>query len=125
VQNVAGNFILANLTNTADAVQAGATGLPAGNAQWSSVSIIDNIYNDTAATDAYPITTLTYLLVYQQQTDQAKGTALVNFLWWVVNSAQSAGANLGYVALPANIVAIDKATIDSITYNGQPLHSGT
>ena len=125
VQNAAGNFILANLTNTASAVQIGATNLPSGNAQWSNVSIIDSIYNDTAATDAYPITTLTYLLVYQQQTDQAKGTALVNFLWWVVNSAQSAGANLGYVALPANVVAIDKATINSITYNGQPLHSGT
>lgn len=122
VQNAAGNFILANLTNTASAVQAGATNLPAGNAQWTNVSIIDNIYNDSAATDAYPITTLTYLLVYQQQTNQAKGTALVNFLWWVVNSAQSAGASLGYVALPANVVAIDQATINSITYNGTPLH---
>jgi phosphate transport system substrate-binding protein len=122
VQNAAGNFILANLTNTAAAVQAGATGLPAGNAQWSNVSIIDNIYNNTAATDAYPISTLTYLLAYQQQTDQTKGTALVNFLWWLVNSAQSAGADLGYVPLPANVVAIDNTTINSITYNGQPLH---
>jgi phosphate transport system substrate-binding protein len=122
VQNAAGNFILANLTNIASAVQAGANSLPAGNAQWSNVSIIDNIYNNTAATNAYPITTLTYLLVYQQQTDQNKGTALVNFIWWLVNSAQTAGADLGYVPLPANVVAIDNTTINSITYNGQPLH---
>lgn len=122
VQNAAGNFLLANLTNIASAVQIGANSLPAGNAQWSNVSIIDNIYNNTAATNAYPITTLTYLLVYQQQADQNKGTALVNFIWWLVNSAQAAGANLGYVPLPANVVAIDNTTINSITYNGQPLH---
>ncbi|MDV3278715.1 MAG: phosphate ABC transporter substrate-binding protein PstS [Nitrososphaerales archaeon] len=126
VQNAAGKFILANLTNAQAAVQAGGTaGLPAGSAQWTSVSIINNIYNDTAATNVYPITTFTYALAYQQQTDQTKGAALVNFLWWVVNSAQVAGANLGYVPLPANVVALDDATLNSITYNGTPLHTGS
>ncbi len=66
VQNAAGKFILANLTNIGEAINAGATGLPAGNAQWTNVSVIDNIFNDKAATYAYPISTLTYLLVYQQ-----------------------------------------------------------
>lgn len=126
VQNAAGNFILANDTNIGAAVQAGASaGLPAGNAVWTHVSIINNIYNDTAATDAYPITTFTYLVAYQAQTNQAAGTILVQFLWWVVNNAQQGGVKLGYIPLPANVVTIDDAAIQSITYNGTPLYQGS
>ncbi|MDV3244895.1 MAG: phosphate ABC transporter substrate-binding protein PstS [Nitrososphaerales archaeon] len=125
VQNAAGNFVLANLTNIQAAIQAGGTvGLPAGSAQWTNVSIIDNIFNATAATNAYPISTFTYALVYQQQTDNVKGGAVVDFLWWIVNSAQTAGAKIGYVPLPSNVVSLDDATLNSITYNGTPLHSG-
>jgi phosphate transport system substrate-binding protein len=126
VRNAAGNFILANETYIQDAVQAGASSeLPAGDASWTNVSIIDKIYNNATAAHAYPITTFTYVLAYQQQTDKTKGTALVNFLWWIVNHGQAGGVSLGYVPLPANVVAIDDATINSITYNGQPLYTGT
>ena len=126
VQNAAGNFVLANLTNIAATVQiGGTTGLPAGNASWSKVSIIDNIYNDTKDANIYPITTFTYIVIYQQQTDPVKATALVDFIWWIVNSGQSAGSSLGYPPLPANVVALDDATLNSVTFNGTPVHSGT
>jgi phosphate ABC transporter phosphate-binding protein len=124
VQNAAGSFILANVTNIAAALQAGASsGLPAGNAAWTSVSMVDNVYNDTAATSIYPIVTLTYVLVYEQQSSYTQGAALVNFTSWIVNSGQTDGQGLGYVALPANIVAVDNATIKLITYNGTPIQS--
>jgi len=124
VQNAAGNFILANVSNIAAALSAGASsGLPSGNAAWSSVSIVDNIFTNTAATTVYPITTLTYVLVYEQQTSLTQGAALVNFLSWMVNSGQTLGEGLGYVPLPANIVAIDNASIKLITYNGNPIES--
>ncbi|MDA4112033.1 MAG: phosphate ABC transporter substrate-binding protein PstS [Thaumarchaeota archaeon] len=125
VRNAAGNNILANINDTQAAIQAGGTsGLPPGYAHWTSVSIIDSIFNNTQATTAYPITTFTYGLVYQQQTDQAKGTALVGFFWWVVNSGQAAGSSIGYVPLPSNVVTLDDATLNNITYNGTPLHTG-
>ena len=56
-----------NVTTAQAALEAGATGLPAGNnmAAWASVSIIDNVFTNTTATNAYPITTMTYALVYQ------------------------------------------------------------
>ena len=41
----------------------------------------------------------------------------------MVNSGQTLGEGLGYVPLPANIVAIDNATIKLITYNGTPIES--
>ncbi len=119
VQNAAGNFILANVTNITAALEAGASsGLPVGNAAWTNVSIVDNIFTNTTASTSYPITTLTYALVYQAQTNQAQGAALVNFLSWIVNSGQSLGKGLGYAALPANIVAVDNTTLKLITYNG-------
>jgi len=124
VRNAAGNFILANLTNIASAMQAGGSGLPAGNAQWTKVSIIDNIFNDTTDRGVYPITTFTYALVYQAQSDQQKGSAVVNFVWWIVNSGQSAGKTLGYPALPSNVVQLDDTTLKTVTYNGTPLYTG-
>jgi phosphate transport system substrate-binding protein len=122
VQNAAGNYILANVTNTAAALQAGgSSGLPAGNAAWSSVSIVDSIYDNATATNAYPIATLTYILAYQQQSDYVKGAALVNFLTWIINTGQTYGQGLGYVPLPANIVALDNTAIGLITYKGTPI----
>jgi phosphate transport system substrate-binding protein len=132
VQNHAGNFILANLTNIQHAVQAGAAaGLPVGNAQWTGFSIIDKIYNDTADHYVYPITTFTYALVYQDLsgsyagTSQAQATATVYFLWWIVNSGQGGGGNIGYPPLPANVVSLDDTTLKSITYNGTPVYAGS
>lgn len=125
VRNGAGNFVLANLTNIAAAMQAGGSGLPAGSAQWTKVSIIDNIFNDTTDKGIYPITTFTYALVYQAQTDQQKGSAVVGFVWWIVNSGQSAGKALGYPALPSNVVQLDDATLKTVTYNGTPLYTGS
>ncbi|MGD0645614.1 MAG: phosphate ABC transporter substrate-binding protein PstS [Candidatus Bathyarchaeia archaeon] len=127
VENAAGNFILANVSNIGAALSAGASsGLPAGNAKWTSVSIVDNIYSNTTATNAYSIATLTYMLVYQEQgslpnINYATAAALVNFASWIVNSGQSLGQGLGYTPLPSNIVAIDNTTIESITYNGTPI----
>ncbi|HUK85881.1 MAG TPA: phosphate ABC transporter substrate-binding protein PstS [Candidatus Acidoferrum sp.] len=127
VQNAAGNFILANVANIAAALTAGAsTGLPAGSASWTTVSIVDNVYTNTSATTAYPIATLTYMLIYQNQsavpnTNAAQAAALVNFISWIVNSGQSLGSGLGYVPLPANIVAVDNTSLDSVTYNGTPI----
>lgn len=125
VKNAAGNFVLANLTNIQAAVQAGGSlGLPAGSAQWTTFSIIDNIFNDTKDAGIYPITTFTYALVYQAQSDQLKGSGVVNFLWWVVNSAQAAGGSIGYPPLPSNVVQLDDATLKSVTYNGTPIYTG-
>ena len=122
VANAAGNYILANVSNIGAALQAGASsGLPAGNASWTTVSMIDNTYTNTTATTMYPIVTLTYALVYQAQTNYVQGAALVNFMSWIVNSGQNLGTGLGYVPLPANIVAVDNASLKLVTYNGTPI----
>jgi phosphate transport system substrate-binding protein len=83
VQNPKGNWILPSLNTTKLAVQSAASsGLPAGNQSWTNVNLLNA--NDT---QAYPIVSFTYLLVYQELNmtpgmTQAKATALVQFLWW-------------------------------------------
>jgi phosphate transport system substrate-binding protein len=122
VQNPAGNFISPNLTTTTSAVSAGASsGLPAGDASWTSVSLLN-----TNAADAYPIVTFTYLLEYKELNvipgmTLAKATAIVQMLWYEVHTGQNSATPLSYATLPSNVVTIDETTIRSITFNGQTL----
>jgi ABC-type phosphate transport system substrate-binding protein len=121
VQNPSGNFIAPTLDSTTTAVNSGAGSLPAGDASWTTVSLLN-----TAAPQAYPIVSFTYLLVYKELNviggmDQNKATQLVQYLWYVVHDGQSLAPSLSYATLPANVVTIDETTIRSITFNGQTL----
>jgi phosphate transport system substrate-binding protein len=121
VQNQAGNWELPTLATTAASVQS-VSGLPAGNGNWAAV----NLLNEPGA-NSYPIVTFSYIIVYQDLSvvngeSLAKATALVNFIWWEVGAtAQATAGGLSYVPLPANVVALDEATIKSITFNGQAI----
>jgi phosphate transport system substrate-binding protein len=132
VQNHAGNFSLANLHTIQLAMNAGAkNGLPTSASQWSSFSLVDNIFNDSTAADIYPITTFVYALTYQNLSapyaymTEAQAVAIVNFLSWVVNSGQKTGDFLGYPALPSSVVTFDNQVLGSITYNGTPVYTGS
>src|SRR5437588_372136 len=41
---------------------------------------------------AYPISSFTYILVYKDQPDPAKGQALLQFLWWAVHDGEKAAS---------------------------------
>ena len=123
VQNAAGNYITATVTSIAATLEAGASAvpLPAGNATWTSVSIVDDTYKDTTDTGIYPIVTMTYALVYEQQGSLSQGADTLAFLSWIVNDGQNLGNGLGYVPLPASIVAVDNASLKLVTYDGTPI----
>src|SRR2546427_552492 len=122
VQNAAGIYVLPDLNSTAAAAASAAGSLPAGNGDWSQVSIT----NATGAT-SYPISTFTYLLVYQEVNvypngmTHAKAQALVAFLRWAISTGQTTAASLTYAPLPSLVVTQDGTTIDTITFNGQHL----
>ena len=60
---------------------------------------------NAAGKDSYPISSMTWILVYQNQPDAVKGTKLVNFLRWAYKDGEKAASSLGYALLPAPIVA--------------------
>ena len=110
MQNSSGNYIAPSIAS-ASAAANGVT-LPA-----NMLVMITNSSNPTA----YPIVGFTWLLVYQNQTNQVKGQELVNLLWWILTRAQTYNASLTYPQLPAAAITIAEAEVNSITYNGQPL----
>jgi phosphate transport system substrate-binding protein len=54
---------------------------------------------------AYPICGATWLLVYEQQKDPAKGKKLVEFLKWMVTKGEGMAKSLDYAPLPENVQA--------------------
>jgi len=121
VQNPAGNYIVANLTNIASAVKDSNVVFPSPTGDWYNVTV-----ENAPGAEDYPISTLTYLFVYKDLgaaygSSFSLGTAenLVNFLLWIVGpTGQSYSAPLYYVPLASAAVTYDTNTINSITYNG-------
>ncbi len=64
--------------------------------------------------DAYPASTFTWLLIYQNPPNKAKGKELVEFLNWMLSDGQKFAEDLGYVPLPASVVEMEKAAIGKI-----------
>jgi len=121
IQNIASQFIEPTLNSTKAAAEAASISLPLGNQSWTSVSILN-----APGVASYPIASFSYLLVYKELSilssmDKTRAKALVDFLWWAVHDGQSLAPNLQYVPLPKSVVAIDEASINSITFKGEPL----
>ncbi|MBI2858056.1 MAG: phosphate ABC transporter substrate-binding protein PstS [Chloroflexi bacterium] len=76
---------------------------------------------DSSNDAAYPVSGFTWILAYQDQSDQVKGRALVDLLWWGIHDGQKYGPPLLYAPLSPDAVKKTEAIIKSITYRGQPL----
>jgi len=64
--------------------------------------------------DAYPICGATWLLVYQQQKDAAKGKKLVEFLKWALTKGEGMAKELDYAPLPDPVQQRVMKRIDEI-----------
>jgi phosphate transport system substrate-binding protein len=64
--------------------------------------------------DAYPIAGATWLLVYQQQKDAAKGKKLVEFLKWALTKGEGMAKDLNYAPLPDEVQQRVLKRIDEI-----------
>ena len=112
LQNAAGKFIEPSLAATTRAAE--------------GVTLADDMkvmLTNSTNPDAYPIVGFTWLLVYVNQKDQAKGEALVKTMWWAIHDGQKYTEALSYAGLaPAAVVKAENAIL-SIKYLGQPLLS--
>src|SRR5437899_2347291 len=71
--------------------------------------------------DAYPIATMTWLLVHKAYSDIAKARALVQFIWWAETDGQARANELGYAALPKQLRPWIESRLKSITVDGKPV----
>jgi phosphate transport system substrate-binding protein len=70
---------------------------------------------------AYPVSSLTWILVYKEQPDANKGKALMDFLWWATHDGQSQAAPMHYAPLPRELLPKVEEKIRSVTAGGQQL----
>lgn len=112
IKNKAGKFVPASLESVSDAAAGSVASMPAD---------LRTQITDAEGDGAYPIASYTYILVYKDQTDAAKGKALVDFLWWATHDGEKFGKDLHYGPLPADVVKKVEAKIASITNGGKPL----
>jgi len=112
IKNASGNYIDPSI----DAVTAAASASAANTPDDLRVSI-----TNAAGPQAYPISSYTYILVYKNQRDAAKGKVLVDFLWWGIHDGETYAKDLQYSPLPADIVKRAEAKINSINAGGTPL----
>lgn len=67
---------------------------------------------DAPGEAAYPISTYTWLLVYQK--GGAKGETLKGFLRWMLKDGQGMASELGYAPLPDSVKAMVSKTVDAL-----------
>jgi phosphate transport system substrate-binding protein len=99
IKNAAGAFVQPTIESVTEAAAAIAAKLPA-NTDFR-VSVVN-----APAKGAYPISSFTYLLVYQTQTNATKGKKLIDFIHWAIHEGEADAASLDYSPLPKNVVAM-------------------
>jgi phosphate transport system substrate-binding protein len=105
VKNRDGNWISPSLGGVTAAAAGAASNMPAD----FRVSI-----TDAPGAKSYPISSFTWLLVYKNQSDKAKGAAIVKVLKWALTDGQSYAAPLHYAPLPKAVVAKEMGQLAQI-----------
>jgi phosphate transport system substrate-binding protein len=67
---------------------------------------------------SYPISSMTWILVYQNQSDHAKGSKLVNFLRWAYKDGEKSASALDYAPLPPSMLAALQNRLKTVKVNG-------
>lgn len=76
---------------------------------------------DPPGEDAYPLSSYTYVLVYEDAPDAQKGAALAKFLWWATHDGQKACEPLHYAPLPSEVVTKVEGKLRTLKAGGQPV----
>ena len=113
VGNAAGNFVEPTIASITAAAE-GATAALKPDADYR-ISIVNG-----PGADAYPISSLTWLLVYQTPPDPVKGKKLVDFMRWMYTTGQQSAAALDYAPLPAAMAQRLTERLSTIALNATP-----
>ncbi|HVW95508.1 MAG TPA: phosphate ABC transporter substrate-binding protein PstS [Mucilaginibacter sp.] len=113
LQNKSGNFITPTVASTS---AAGNIAIPDD----AKVSL-----SNTDAKDGYPISGLTWALLYKEQAyngrSQDRAEKVVKLLWWNIHEGQKYCNDLHYAPLSPAAVAVGEKLLKSVTYNGTPI----
>jgi phosphate transport system substrate-binding protein len=105
VKNHDGVYLRASL----DSVTAAAAGAEGNMPPDFRVSI-----TNAPGKDAYPISSFTWLLLYQNPKDKERSKLMIDFVKWALTDGQKYCSDLGYAPLPASVVTMEQAALGKI-----------
>lgn len=105
VQNASGKFLKATNESVTAAAAEAAARMPAD----FRVSI-----TNAPGAGAYPISSFTWMLLYENPKDKAQSKIMVDFLKWALTDGQKFATELGYAALPKQVVDLEMAALAKI-----------
>jgi phosphate transport system substrate-binding protein len=105
VQNMAGEFVTASVEAVSLAAAEAAKSMPAD----FRVSI-----TNAPGKGVYPISSFTWLLLYENPKDKAQAKAMVDFVKWALADGQKFAPDLGYAPLPEAVVKLELAALSKI-----------
>ena len=87
----------------------------------------DTTIINSSAKGAYPVASTTYVLIYTDQTDQAKAQTLVDYWHWGLTKGQAVLTSLNYAPLPTDVAQASLQELAKITVDGNAVtpSSGT
>jgi phosphate transport system substrate-binding protein len=95
VQNMNGKFVKASTASVTAAANSAASKMPAD----FRVSI-----TNAPGDDVYPISSFTWLLLYENAADKAQAKIMVDFMKWALGDGQKFAPDLGYAPLPQSVI---------------------
>ena len=105
VQNKAGEFVKASEASVTAAAAAAGQQMP----EDFRVSI-----TDANGAGAYPISSFTWILLYQDPKEKREALVMVDFLKWALTDGQKFAGALGYAPLPASVVELEMKALGKV-----------
>jgi phosphate transport system substrate-binding protein len=105
VQNAAGEFVKGSVQSVTLAAAGAVAKMPAD----FRVSI-----TNAPGKGVYPISSFTWLLLFENPKDKAKAKIMVEFMKWALTDGQKFAAPLGYAPLPEEVVKLEMAALNTI-----------
>jgi len=105
VQNMAGEFTKATEQSVTAAAAGAATKMPPD----FRVSI-----TNAEGKGVYPISSFTWMLLYENPKDKARSKVMVDFMKWALTDGQKYCADLGYAPLPEAVIKLEMAALGKI-----------
>jgi len=105
VQNLAGEFVKASEASVTAAAAGAALKMPAD----FRVSI-----TNAEGKGVYPVSSFTWLLLYESPKDKAQSKIMVDFVKWALTDGQKFAGSLGYAPLPEAVVKLEMAALQKV-----------
>jgi phosphate transport system substrate-binding protein len=105
MQNMAGDFVTATVESVSAAAAEAVKSMPAD----FRVSI-----TNAPGKGVYPISSFTWLLLYENPKDKAQAKIMVDFVKWALTDGQKFAPDLGYAPLPEAVVKLELAALTHV-----------